>query len=102
MIDPAKAAHVTTPTPPHTLPARQDSDALLRQAQAFETCFLAEMLGFAAATPGAGSFDGGAGEAQFASFLHTEQARLIVDRGGLGIAQTLFHALGGGDVSSGN
>ena len=39
------------------------------------------------------SFGGGVGEDQFGSFLRNEQARLMVEKGGIGLAQTLFESL---------
>ena len=42
-----------------------------------------------------GSFGGGAGEEQFSSFLRLEQARMMVARGGIGLAEHLFRAMGG-------
>ncbi|QUJ78076.1 rod-binding protein [Sulfitobacter albidus] len=38
-------------------------------------------------------FGGGVGEDQFGSFLVTEQARAMVDAGGIGLAESLFDAL---------
>lgn len=70
-------------------------DPLLRKAQDLETAFLAEMLGYAGLEGEVGSFGGGAGEEQFASFLREEQARLMVEQGGIGLAETLFRAMGG-------
>ncbi len=43
-----------------------------------------------------GSFGGGLGEAQFASFLRQEQARMMVEKGGIGLSEALFRAMGGG------
>jgi flagellar protein FlgJ len=45
------------------------------------------------------AFGGGAGEAQFASFLTQEHARLLAERGGIGLAEGIYRALrrpGGG------
>ncbi|MEZ5796995.1 MAG: rod-binding protein [Paracoccaceae bacterium] len=47
-----------------------------------------------------GMFGGGAGEEQFASFLRQEQARMMVDRGGIGLAESLFRAMGGGQADA--
>jgi Rod binding domain-containing protein len=38
-------------------------------------------------------FSGGAGEAQWASFLREAQAQNMVEAGGLGLAETFFHAM---------
>lgn len=78
-------------------PAAQDA-VLWRKAEELEATFLAELLGQAGLGDTGGAFSGGAGEEQFASFLRAEQARLIVERGGIGLAETLFRSLqqGGG------
>jgi Rod binding domain-containing protein len=62
-------------------------------ARDLETAFLAEMLAHAGLSDTAGAFGGGAGETQFASFLRQEQARLIVDRGGIGLAEMIFRTM---------
>jgi flagellar protein FlgJ len=67
--------------------------ALLVQARALEAGFLAEMLNHAGLRGGEGAFAGGAGEAQFDSFLRQEQAQLLVDAGGIGLAQQIFDSL---------
>jgi hypothetical protein len=75
------------------LPDHPRHAALMGQAKALEASFLAEMLGHIGPSSHDGSFGGGAGEGQFASFLREEQARLIVAGGGLGLAERLFTAL---------
>jgi Rod binding domain-containing protein len=73
-------------------------DAVLRrQAQELEATFLSAMLAHAGLDAGEGAFAGGAGEAQFASFLRDEQARLIAARGGIGLAERIFQTLAGRD-----
>ena len=64
-----------------------------KTAQAFEAAFLAEMLKHTGvnATPETGG--GGAGEDAFASFLTGEYARLIAERGGVGLAEQIFKAI---------
>lgn len=76
-------------------PEDRPTSALLRKAQELEAAFLAEMLGHAGLEGGDADsgFSGGVGEAQFASFLRGEQAKLIVAKGGIGLAETLFRAL---------
>jgi Rod binding domain-containing protein len=67
--------------------------ALLEAAKKLEATFLAEMLkaaGFGKAREG---FGGGNGEDQFASFLVQEQANAMVEAGGIGLAENLFHSL---------
>ncbi|WP_083194845.1 rod-binding protein [Pararhodobacter sp. CCB-MM2] len=72
----------------------QAPDPIRQSAEALESAFLAEM--FKAAdlfrpTEGIGS--GGEGEEQFSSFLADEQARALVARGGLGLADSIESAL---------
>lgn len=66
---------------------------LMEKAKALETAFLSEMLAHAGLDAAEGAFSGGIGEEQFASFLREAQARAIVDRGGIGLAETLFQSL---------
>lgn len=61
-------------------------------AERLEGAFLSEMLK-AAGLGKVGSFGGGIGEEQFASFLREEQATAMVKAGGIGLAQPLFDAL---------
>jgi peptidoglycan hydrolase FlgJ len=63
------------------------------KAEELEASFLAEMLAHSGLGEPDGAFSGGAGETQFASFLRQEQARLIVDGGGLGLAELIFNSL---------
>lgn len=74
-----------------TAPERRDE--LRAVAVELEATFLAEMLKHAGLGEIGGAFGGGAGEAQFASFLRLEQARAMADSGGVGLAETLFQAL---------
>ena len=75
-------------TPPVGLDA-----VLMEKAKALETVFLSEMLSFTGLGDVSEGFGGGAGETQFASFLRQEQARLMVERGGIGLAQMIFESL---------
>ena len=78
-------------------PSLRRDTVLMRKAQELEATFLSEMLGHAGFDTGQeGTFAGGIGEEQFTSFLRAEQARLMVARGGIGLAETLFRAMGGG------
>jgi len=80
------AAHLPPPQPP--------ADSLRRSAEALESAFLAEMLKSAGAfRPVEGLGGGGEGEGQFASFLADEQARAMVARGGIGLADAIEQAL---------
>ena len=76
----------------------RDRNALLRtRAQELETAFLAEMLSYTGLDQQGQGFGGGIGADQFASFLRQEQAAMIVARGGIGLAEQLFRAMGGQD-----
>jgi flagellar protein FlgJ len=79
-------------------PHSHGGDAALRRvAQDLEASFLAEMLkhsGLGGAGGAlAGDFGGGTGEAQFSSFLTQEHARLVAERGGIGLAEGIYRAL---------
>jgi Rod binding domain-containing protein len=67
--------------------------ALWKVAQELEASFLAEMLKSAGMGSARDSFGGGEGEEQFGSFLLQAQAKLMVQAGGIGLAQSLFEAL---------
>lgn len=80
------------------LAAGSSRDALLRsRAEELEAAFLAEMLSHAGLDAEGGSFSGGAGETQFASFLRDEQARQMVRHGGIGLAEQIFQSLKQGE-----
>jgi peptidoglycan hydrolase FlgJ len=83
-------------------PPKVDRQAILMEkAKGLETAFLAEMLGHAGIDADETSaFSGGHGEEQFASFLRQEQARLMVEKGGIGLAEALFRAMGGVDETA--
>tara|TARA_R110002094_G_scaffold16487_22_gene28083 strand:- start:1259 stop:1537 length:279 start_codon:yes stop_codon:yes gene_type:complete len=66
---------------------------LMKAAQELETAFLAEMLSAAGLGASRESFGGGAGEDQFASFLAREQARVMVQSGGIGLSESIYDAL---------
>ncbi|MDM7931837.1 rod-binding protein [Tabrizicola sp.] len=65
----------------------------MSRAQELEAAFLAEMLAHSGLGEMQGAFGGGQGEAQFTSFLRQEQARLIVNKGGIGLAELIFKAM---------
>ncbi|WP_439154523.1 rod-binding protein [Yoonia sp.] len=76
------------------LPDYVKTDVRLRDAaQKMEATFLAEMLKSAGLGAARQAFGGGAGEDQFTSFLRDEQARAMVEAGGIGLAQSLFEAM---------
>ncbi|MGX9355979.1 rod-binding protein [Roseobacteraceae bacterium S113] len=62
-------------------------------AQKLEATFLSEMLKSAGVGEISEEFGGGIGEEQFASFLRDAQAAEMVKTGGLGLAETFFHAM---------
>lgn len=69
-------------------------DTQLREAaRKLEATFLSEMLKSAGFDAQFGAFGGGAGEDQFASFLRQAQAEDMVEAGGIGLAEALFHAM---------
>ena len=81
--------------PPHVSPARTDEE--LRAAAAeFEIQFLSEMLTHAGFGKPRAEMGGGPGEEAFASLLVREQARLMTEAGGIGLAERLFEALKAG------
>ncbi|RGP35800.1 rod-binding protein [Pseudotabrizicola alkalilacus] len=78
------------PTP---LSKKHDHGQLYEKAKELEVAFLTEMLAHAGLGESPDAFGGGIGEEQFSSFLRTEQARGIVEKGGLGLAQSIFESL---------
>lgn len=68
-------------------------DALRQVAVEFEAAFLAEMLNHAGVGETPEGFGGGAGEDAFASLLTREQARMMAERGGIGLADAIEAAL---------
>lgn len=87
------AVRLSVPAPAVAHPAPETR--LRALSQQLEAGFLAEMLGHAGFGAARKSFGGGAGEDQFASFLRQEQANAMVKAGGIGLAESLFHALSG-------
>jgi len=89
MISRIDAAHSAPPAQ-----AQTTSDAKLREAaEKLETQFLSEMLKAAGFGEPRSAFGGGAGEAQFASFLREAQAEEMVKARGIGLADRLFESL---------
>lgn len=79
-------------------PLNADEPALrhakLREtAEEFEIVFLTEMLAHAGLGESRENFGGGAGEDAFGGMLVAEQARIMVEKGGVGIAEHIFQAL---------
>jgi Rod binding domain-containing protein len=82
------------PTETTLKPAPMDRNTALRAAaNELEATFLAEMLKSAGFGQSRDSFGGGSGEDQFASFLVLEQAKAMVEAGGIGLSESLFNAL---------
>lgn len=83
-------------TPPTATASKSDAEADKRTrdaAKAFEAAFLGEMLKYTGINAMPDAFGGGAGEEAFGSFLTQEYARLIAERGGIGIAEQVFETL---------
>lgn len=68
-------------------------DVLMQKAKDLEAAFLSEMLSYAGVDAPGGSFSGGVGEDQYASFLRDTQAKAMVEHGGIGLAEKLFQSL---------
>ena len=86
------------PKPAHpesvSLTSGQSESVLMDRARDLEATFLSEMLAYAGlGKMPEGGFGGGIGEDQFGSFLRQEQAAQMVQRGGIGLAEQLFHAM---------
>jgi Rod binding domain-containing protein len=89
----------TLPMPTPRKPAADPP--MLVQAKALEASFLSEMLGYAGVGKTPESFGGGIGEDQFGSFLRDEQARQMVAKGGIGLAEQMFQAMTKGQNHAG-
>ena len=85
-----------SPAPTPAPAASSDSarrEALMEAARSLEASFLAEMLSHAGMGESREAMGGGAGEDAFGSLLAREQARLMTEAGGIGLAQTIFESL---------
>lgn len=78
----------------------QPDSPLMLKAKELEASFLSEMLGHAGLGASEGSFGGGIGEDQFASFMRDAQAKQMVAHGGIGLAEQLFHAMSKGQANA--
>lgn len=74
-------------------PAPPRQTAIRAAAENLEAAFLSEMLKSAGLGAMKGAFGGGAGEDQFASMMRQEQARMMVEGGGIGLAEHLVRAM---------
>lgn len=92
MMDP-----ITLRLPDRTMSSMVISDdAKLRDAaNKMEAAFLSSMLQAAGLGAPRESLGGGIGEEQFASFTVQATAEKMVQRGGIGLAEALFHAMRG-------
>jgi Rod binding domain-containing protein len=75
---------------PNTGPGDAD---LARAARDLEASFLAVMLRESGVGAMPGTFGGGVGEEQFASFLTEAYADKFAERGGIGLAKAIFRSL---------
>ncbi|PTX57584.1 rod binding protein [Litoreibacter ponti] len=78
-----------------SLPTAVDQKVLARldAAKGLEAAFIAEMLKSIAPDTSSQAFGGGIGEEQFQSFLFENQARAMVDRGGIGLAEQFVRSM---------
>ena len=72
---------------------RDRDPAVWAAAKSLEASFLSEMLKSAGYGAARDAFGGGAGEEQFSSLLIQEQSAAIVERGGIGLAQSIYESL---------
>lgn len=95
MTEPLLPQHpiLSTGAPAPSVGARATEEDLREAAAAFEAQFLAEMLEHAGFGKPRATFGGGPGEDAFASLLVREHARLLTERGGIGLAERLFEAM---------
>ena len=85
---------ITQIAPPGLDPARAARAQELRDvAKAFEASFLSEMLKASGMGKSRSEFGGGAGEDAFSSMMVDEQAQLMVERGGIGLSESIFQSL---------
>ncbi|MCV3269902.1 rod-binding protein [Roseobacter sp. WL0113] len=83
----------TSPIRPQATAMSPQDRALREVAEKLEANFLAEMLKSAGLGKTSEHFGGGAGEDQFSSFMLQEQAMQMVKAGGIGLSESIFHAL---------
>ena len=84
---------ITASAVSHATPLSRDDARLFKVAQELEASFLAEMLSHAGLGDSRESFGGGAGEEAFSSLLTGEQAKLMTEAGGIGLAEAIFNAI---------
>ncbi|QFU10302.1 flagellar rod assembly protein/muramidase FlgJ [Rhodobacteraceae bacterium THAF1] len=76
-----------------TPPPQPRQTAIRAAAENLEAAFLSEMMKSAGLGAMEGAFAGGAGEDQFASLMRQEQARMMVEGGGIGLAEHLVRSM---------
>ncbi len=81
------------PTGDREPPDTQKHAALRKAAVELEAAFLTEMLKSAGFGKARDAYGGGTGEDQFNSLLIRAQAEQMTLAGGIGLAESLFHAL---------
>ncbi|HVH03702.1 MAG TPA: rod-binding protein [Amaricoccus sp.] len=87
-----RAAGSVEPGAPAMAAARSDAD-IRAAAESFEASFLTEMLQYTGLNTMPAGFGGGAGEQAFSSLLTEQYARLLSERGGVGLAERIFDIL---------
>jgi len=94
-LSPITAPSLPLPTaePQRSTPASGDTAALERTAKDFETAFLAEALSHM----GLDRTKGVQGAAPFGSFVNRAYAEQMVERGGLGLSESIVRALATND-----
>ena len=90
MIDTGPIAPSLAATPPATV---KEDPALRKVAEEFEATFIAEMLKHSGVNKTRTGFGGGPGEEAFSSFLTGAYAERLAEVGGIGLAQSIYHAL---------
>lgn len=73
----------------HLAPAASSQPPRISAADQLERAFLEEMLKYCGPKASEGGFSGGAGEAQFASFLTREHAAILAGKLDLGFGDLL-------------
>lgn len=85
--------HIGPQGPNGPSPKAVARDPLRKAAEQLEATFLSEMLKSTGFGKTSESFGGGVGEEQFSSFLRDAEAREMARGGGIGLAESLYHAM---------
>jgi Rod binding domain-containing protein len=93
LISPSPATGVPPPAALSPTLLSSKDQTLMDKARELEASFLSEMLNYAGLGDTSGRYFGTVGEDQFGSFLRDAQARQMVDKGGIGLAESLFQSL---------